>query len=85
METAIERAGRRILSIEDEILSLVKTPHQGTLRPEFMDGLRNVTKNKAVFYFVVDEAQETVRLLAAFFGGQDHQRHMLSRLLNPWR
>jgi toxin ParE1/3/4 len=42
-----------------------------------------VTKQRAVFYFDVDDDQRLVRILAVFFGGQDHQRAMLRRLLAP--
>jgi plasmid stabilization system protein ParE len=45
-----------------------------------MPGLRNVTKDKTVFYFTVHEDLEEVRVLAIFFGGQDHIRKMLMRL-----
>ena len=55
-------------------------PFQGTLEPKLMDGLRHVTKNRAVFYFTVDETIETVRVLGVFFGGQDHRRHILVRV-----
>ena len=43
-----------------------------------MPGLRTVTKDRAIFYFLVDEE---VRVLAVFFGGQAHQRAMLRRVL----
>ena len=52
---------------------------QGTLRPELGDGIRNVTKHRAIFYFEVLEEQ--IRVLAIFFGGQDHQGRMLLRIL----
>ena len=47
---------------------------------EIGDGLRHVTKNRAVIYFDVYEATQSIRVIAVFFGGQDHQRHMLKRL-----
>jgi plasmid stabilization system protein ParE len=65
------------------MLSLGEKPHQGTLRPELLPGLRSVTKQRAIFYFIVDEPKRQVRVLAVFFGGQDHQRQMLRRLLSP--
>ena len=35
------------------------------------------------FYrFDIDDERETVRVLAVFFGGEDHIRHMLVRLLD---
>ncbi len=43
---------------------------QGTLRPE-----------RAIFYFDADDDRRMVRVLAVFFGGQDHRRGMLTRLL----
>lgn len=78
---AFEHASRRVLAVEDAMVSLGKTPHQGTLRPELGDGLRNVTKERAVFYFDVDDETAVVRILAVFYGAQDHQRRMLLRLL----
>jgi plasmid stabilization system protein ParE len=50
------------------------------LREDLRPGLRQVTKHRAVFYFTVDEAAERVRVLAVFFGGQDHLGLMLRRL-----
>jgi toxin ParE1/3/4 len=56
-------------------------PFQGTLREDLLAGLREVTKQNAIIYFISDAQSETVRVLAVFFGGQDHRRHMLLRLL----
>jgi plasmid stabilization system protein ParE len=58
-------------------------PHQGSLRPDILPGLRSVTKRRAIFYFDVDDELRLVRVLAVFFGGQDHQRAMLRRLSIP--
>lgn len=80
---AFERAAERIRMIEADMNALAQAPHQGMLRPEIMPGLRHVTKNRAIFYFDVDDANRIVRVLAIFFGGQDHQRHMLKRLMMP--
>ena len=38
--------------------------------------------DRAVLWFDLDEPSETVRILAIFFGRQDHVRHMLVRLLD---
>lgn len=81
--TAFERASTRILEIEDGMKSLAEVLHQGALHPEFSDDLRCVTKARAIFCFDVDDTEERVRVLAIFFGGQDHQRRMLLRLLSP--
>jgi plasmid stabilization system protein ParE len=63
--------------------ALGDVPHQETLRPDLLPGLRSVTKQRAIFYFDVDDHLRLVRVLAIFFGGQDHQRAMLQRLSNP--
>ncbi|MCE2521428.1 MAG: hypothetical protein J4G15_16815 [Alphaproteobacteria bacterium] len=36
---------------------------------------------RAITWFDVDKDQEMIRVLAMFFGGQDHVRYMLARLL----
>ncbi|SHI05869.1 type II toxin-antitoxin system RelE/ParE family toxin [Marivita hallyeonensis] len=77
---ALDQAETRLLGIEDDIDALGDTPHQGTLWPEVMDGLRWTTKNRAILYFTVDDTSETVFLLAVFFGGQDHKTHILERI-----
>ena len=81
-ETAKEarsRAGHRIDGIQDSMMAFEQTPHQGTLRPELGSTTRSVTRSRAVFYFDVDDNLRRVRILAVFFGGQDHVRHMLKR------
>jgi len=78
---AFERAATRLRAIEADMQSLGNAPHQGTLRPDLLPGLRSVTKNRTIFYFDVDDDRRTVRVLAVFFGAQDHRRHMLKRLL----
>ena len=50
--------------------------------PDTMPDLRRVTKDRAIIYFRVVEAAKRVQFLAIFFGGQDHQNHMLSRLIS---
>lgn len=80
---AFARAVQRIDLIKSDMDALARTPHQGNLDPGIMPGLRHVTKNRSVFYFHVDDAAEIVRVVAVFFGGQDHRRHMLRRLWIP--
>jgi toxin ParE1/3/4 len=43
--------------------------------------VRYLTIDRAIYGFDVDKAARKVRILAIFFGGQDHVRHMLVRLL----
>ena len=37
---------------------------------------------RAIYWFDVDQTARKVRILAVFFGGQDHIRRMLVRLLD---
>jgi plasmid stabilization system protein ParE len=78
--TAFARAARRLGAIEDAMDALGEAPHQGTLWPEVMAGLRWVTKDRAILYFIVDERRRRVDVLAVFFGGEDHRRQVLRRL-----
>lgn len=80
LSDALDRAGGRVRGIEDELDGLARHPFQATLRPDLMPNLRYVTKRQAVLYILIDETVAQVRVLAIFFGGQDHQRHMLRRL-----
>lgn len=80
-ETAFDRAATRISAIQMAAMALAEAPYQGTLREDIAPGLRQVTKERAVFYFELDADARCLRLLAVFFGGQDHRRHMLRRLL----
>ena len=80
-DRAIERAASRIRGIETDMEALCDLPHRGTVRADISPGLRSVTKDRAIFYFDVDDKRRVVRILAVFFGGQDHQRRMLKRLL----
>ena len=80
-EEAITHAGRRVAAIHEGASQLGEVPHRGTLHPEMMPGLRHVARDRAIYWFVVDDEARAVRVLAIFFGGQDHVRHMLARLL----
>ncbi len=82
-EEAFDRAEARIHSMENFLETLGEMPKRGTLRPELGTGIRTITKDKAIYYFTVHDEIGEVRILAIFFGGQDHQRHMLTRLLLP--
>ena len=81
LEEALDRAEARILVIEEGMLRLGSAPHQGRLLPDLGEGIRAVTKDRAIFYFSVDDDEDRLRVLAVFFGGQDHQARMLLRLM----
>ncbi|MBP2550260.1 plasmid stabilization system protein ParE [Neorhizobium galegae] len=77
---AYERAAARVTAISEDLENLAHHPYQGTLHNDLQPDLRHVTKDRAIFYFQIDEENSTVNVLAIFFGGQDHRRHMLKRL-----
>ncbi|MDR6817723.1 plasmid stabilization system protein ParE [Neorhizobium sp. 2083] len=77
---AFERAAHRVDAMLDDMRALGHMPHQGTQLPAVMPGLRQVTKKRAIFYFTVEEDARTVRIIAVFFSGQDHGRHIQARL-----
>ncbi len=78
---AIDGALKRTDAIRADADKIGGAPYRGTLDDVLMEGLRHVTINRAIFYFLVDEDHQEVLILAVFFGGQDHQRRMLERLL----
>jgi toxin ParE1/3/4 len=78
---ALNHAAARIEGIEDAMEASAKTPHIGTLRPDLRPDVRTVSQDRAIFYFETDDVACRVRILAVFFGGQDHRRAMLKRLL----
>lgn len=79
-DSAFERAVARIEEIESRIDALGAAPHQGTLWPEVLPGLRWTTKDRAIFYFIVDDIEDIVRVLAVFYSGQDHHAQMRGRI-----
>ena len=81
VDLAFDRAGARVRGIRDSAIEFGSNPYRGTKRDTFGEGFRNITINQAVIWFHLDEAREVIKVLAFFFGGQDHIRHMLLRLL----
>lgn len=80
-QDAFSRAEARLLEIEESLDHLGSVPHQGTLWPELGEGIRCVTKGRAIVYFDTRDDARTLRVLAVFFGGQDHDTRILARLL----
>ena len=78
---ALDRASARIERIRRTANRLGTAPHRGTLHDDMLPGLRHIAFERAIYWFQVHDAARKVRILAVFFGGQDHVRHMLARLL----
>lgn len=78
---AMNHAAARIEAILSTAERLATAPWRGQARDDLLPGLRQLTLDGAIYWFIVDEVALQIRVLAMFFGGQDHQRHMLVRLL----
>jgi toxin ParE1/3/4 len=58
-------------------------PKRGIARGDILPGLRFMVMERAIYWYDVDDQTRAVRVLGIFFGGQDHIRRMLIRLLGP--
>ena len=81
-ESAFEHAGSRTAEIRGAAGRILTAPHRGERHDDLLPGLRHLAIGRAIYRFDVDEQRAAVRVLAVFFGGQDHVRHMLVRLLD---
>ena len=81
VEEALNHGTQRVLGIRKAADRLSLFPIRGTLRDDVLPGVRYLTIDRAIYWFDVDETAQKVKILAIFFGGQDHVRHMLVRLL----
>jgi len=80
---ALEHAALRISDIRAAAASLTLIPERGTARGDILPGLRFMVMDRATRWYDIDDEARTVRVLGIFFGGQDHIRRMLIRLLGP--
>lgn len=81
VDEAFDHCMRRVLDIRKAADRLASFPIRGTSRDDILPGVRYLSIDRAIYWFDVDEPAGKVRILAVFFGGQDHIRHMLVRLL----
>lgn len=81
LPTAFERAGTRVLEIRAAAERIAIAPYRGERHDDILPGLRHLAIERGIYWFDVDEANQMVRVLAVFLGGQDHVRHMMTRLL----
>lgn len=82
-ETALDHCEARIRDITQEAYRLAAAPFQGESHDDLLPGLRHLTIDRAIYWSDVNEAEQRVRMLDIFFGGQDHVCQMLTRLLAP--
>ena len=80
-EEALDHAERRLMDIRKSTDRLASSPLRGAARDDILPGIRFLAIARTIYWFDVDQTARKVRILAVFFGGQDHIRHMLVRLL----
>ncbi len=81
-EEALEHAGRRVMDIRKAVDRLASFPLRGARHATTScQGSAFLAIARAIYWFDIDRTARKVRILAVFFGGQDHIRHMLVRLL----
>ena len=80
LQEASLHAQARIEAIISAAERLAKAPFRGESHDDLLPGLRHLTLDRAVYWFRTRPEQREIQVLAVFFGGQDHQRHMLVRL-----
>ena len=81
VEEALDHAMKRIFDIRKAADRLSSFPIRGPARDDILPGVRYLRIDRAIYWFDVDDPAGKVRILAVCFGGQDHVRHMLVRLL----
>jgi plasmid stabilization system protein ParE len=81
IDEALDHAARRVMDIRKAADRLASFPLRGQARDDILPGIRFLAIARAIYWFDVDQTAGRVRVLAVFFGGQDHIRHMLVRLL----
>ena len=82
LESALDHAAARVLEVRTAAERILTALHRGERHDDILPGLRHLTIGRAIYWFDVDEAGRTVRVLAVFFGRQDHVRRMMTRLLD---
>ena len=82
-DEAAGQAATRVRRIVEATGRLAIAPHRGASHDDWLPGLRHLTLDGAIYWFQVQDTERRIRVLAIFFGGQDHQRGMLLRLLQP--
>lgn len=72
LESALDRSALRIAELRVAAERILIAPHRGERHDDILPGVRHLAIGRAVYWFDVDAPHETVRVLAAFYGGQDH-------------
>ncbi len=79
-DESASRAETRLRQIVAGLRRLALAPQRGTRHALPGRSLRHVTIDRAVYWFTLNEAAETVYVEGIFHGGQDHFGRMIQRL-----
>ncbi len=82
IETSLNQAGIKTQSIRKATNKLATHPFRVTLHDDGTQKLRHITIGRALYWFDILEDERLVRILAVFYGGQDHYTKILTRLLS---
>ncbi len=77
---ARDLAAGRVRAIRHAADRIAKAPQIGTLHPEIGNGIRHVTLDRAIFWFISPRPEHPVRIIAVYFTGQDHVARVMRRL-----
>ncbi|MCB1342857.1 MAG: type II toxin-antitoxin system RelE/ParE family toxin [Pseudooceanicola sp.] len=77
---ARDLAAARVKAIQRARYRIATAPYRGTRHIIADLDIRHVTIDRAIYWFTLNEAAQTVRIEAIFHGGQDHLARMLARL-----
>ena len=77
-----EVAHRKLAEIEQEIPTLARTPHRGSIRDEIAPGLRAIPAGRrAVIAFAVDDNAKEVLIHCVTYSGADWASRSRGRIL----
>ena len=80
-EQAFEHARIRVLQVRRDTERILIAPDRGQRRDDLLEGCRNLAIDRASYWFIADQDEKLVTVLAVFFGGQHEQQRMMTRLL----
>lgn len=80
--SAVGHASKRVDEILTTMERIATAPYRGQAQEEMLPGLQHLTLNRAIYWYQVEVEHQKIRILAIFYGGQDHIRRMLLRLID---
>jgi plasmid stabilization system protein ParE len=80
-DEALSHAAARVRKIRTSASRICTVPDRGIKHDDLVPGLRHLTIERAIFWYEIDDSEAVVRVPVVFFGGQDHVRRLMLRLL----